>query len=458
MKYIFTITSALLLNVIAIAQAPRKVVADKIVGIVGDKIIRQSDVYNDIQDRQRHNEHVPGGAACYIMEQILTMKLLVLQAEKDSIVVTNDELEAVLENQIRGFIRKYGSKEMLEKIAGRSVYQIKEDFRHTFKDRILAERMRDKIVDGARITPQEVKEYFDKIPKDSLPLYESEVEIGEILVYPKASRDLDKLANEELNEYKQQIESGKQHFETLASLYSDDPAATENAGQYTINRTDKTVNASFMDDVFINNAFRLKEKQLSPVFKSKDGYHIILMESRAGDDAVVRHILRIPKITDAEISEAINKLDSVRSKLITGTLTFGEAAVKYSEDPYAQHTAGMMHGPNGTHLTIHQLDRNLVLSLKDLKPGGFSKPFPFTDENGKKGVHILYLRSRSAPHRENLKDDYDRLAQRALEIKKQQVLQKWIAVNIPAFYIMIDDGFKKCRELGNWMIQSTARQ
>ena len=187
--------------------------------------------------------------------------------------------------------------------------------------------MRDKIVDGVKITPQEVKAYWDKIPKDSLPFYESEVEIGEIVVYPKASRDLEKLAMDELADYKQQVESGKAKFESLAGLYSDDPEGKKNGGQLTINRTEKQ-----MDATFIQYAFRLKEGQISPVFKTKFGYFIIQMVSRAGDDAIVRYILRSPRVTDAETAIAINKLDSVRSKLIAGTMTFGEASEKYSED------------------------------------------------------------------------------------------------------------------------------
>src|SRR5581483_4549102 len=159
MKLVFTFVSALFFCVIAVAQAPRKVLADKIVGIVGDKIILKSDVYNDIQDRQRRGDPIPENADCAIMEQILTLKALVLQAEKDSIQVGDDEIDALLDNQIRGFIQMYGSKEALEEIAGRTVYQIKEDFRQTFKERKLAERMRDKIVENVKVTPQEVKEY-----------------------------------------------------------------------------------------------------------------------------------------------------------------------------------------------------------------------------------------------------------------------------------------------------------
>ena len=318
MKKIFT----LILLVSAYSGfSQQKVVADKIVGIVGDKIILKSDVFNEILDRRRRGEPVPDNAECYIMEQILTLKGLVLQAEKDSILVGDEEIDALLDNQIRGFVQQYGSKEALEEVAGRTIYQIKEDFRQSFKERELAKRMRDKIVESVRITPQEVKAYWEKIPKDSLPFYESEVEVCEIVVYPKPARDFEKLSIDELNDYKRQIETGESRIETLARLYSDDPAAKENSGQYALNRTEKA-----FDPAFVSNAFRLKEKQVSPVFKSKFGYHIIQMVSRAGDDAIVRHILRIPKITETEINTAIFKLDTVRSRLIAGSLTFGEAA------------------------------------------------------------------------------------------------------------------------------------
>jgi peptidyl-prolyl cis-trans isomerase SurA len=215
-----------------------------------------------------------------------------------------------------------------------------------------------------------------------------------------------------------------------------------------INRTEKA-----WDPAFINNAFRLKEGQVSPVFKSKFGYHIIQMVSRAGDDAEVRHILRIPRITDVETNEAINRLDSVRSKLIAGTLVFGDAVQRYSEDDDHKFTGGMIQGPDGTAMTMDQLDKDLVelLAKSNLKIGEFSKPTPFQDQRKKQGVRIVYLKSRTQPHRENLKDDYDRISQRALEVKKQQALEAWFAAKIPTFYIVIDDDFKGCSTLGRWM-------
>lgn len=445
MKYIFVLV--VLFTSAVQAQNQHKVVADKVVGIVGDKIILQSDITNAVTDLQRQGQQLPPDADCYILEQQLILKAMVLQAERDSVVIEDEEVEALLDNQIRGFISQYGSKEALEEIAGRTIYQIKEDFRQNFRERELAKRMQGKIVEGVKITPQEVKAYYDKIPKDSLAFYESEMEIGEIVLYPKASRDFEKLAMDDLAEYKRQVETGKARFESLASLYTDDPGSKNNGGQYSINRTEKQ-----WDPAFINHAFRLKEGQISPVFKSKFGYHIIQMVSRAGDDAVVRHILLIPKVTDTEINQAIEKLDSVRAKLIAGTIRFGEAVSKFSEDESSKFTGGMKQSQRGGgFLTIDELDKDLVAQLKNFKVGEFSKPTPYTDERGKKGVRIVYLKSRTEPHRENLKDDYDRVAQRAIEIKKQGVLEKWFAEKIPSYYLMIDNDFGDCKQLGSWL-------
>src|SRR5882724_7532222 len=304
-QFSFLVILAACISGTVAAQGTHKVVADKIVGIVGDKIILKSDITNEILDRQRRNESLPDNAPCLIMEQVLALKALVLQAEKDSLVVSEDEIEALLDNQVRGFIQAYGSKDALEQIAGRTVYQIKEDFRIPFKERKLAELMRNKIVEGVKITPIEVKAFFDKIPKDSLFFYESEVEIGQIIVNPKAGRELEKNAIDELTEYKKRVESGQTKFETLASLYTDDPGSKSSGGMYNINRTEKQ-----WDPTFLQAAFRLKEGQISPVVKSKFGYHIILMVNRAGDDATVRHILKIPQITDEEIKQATAHLDS----------------------------------------------------------------------------------------------------------------------------------------------------
>ena len=440
------ISAAFILLIASASMAQQKVVADKIVGIVGDKIVLKSEIAIANEDIKRQ-----GGQEqdeCTILDGMLVQKALVLQAEKDSIPVTEEEIDAEIDQKIRYFEQQYGSKEALEQIAGRTIYQMREEFRQPIKEQRMAQGMRNKIVDGIKITPTEVKEYYEKIPKDSLFFYESELQIGQIVIYPKASRDIELLAIDELNEYKTQVESGTKRFETLASLYSDDPGSKDKGGMYQINRMEKQ-----WDPVFLAAAFRLKDGQISPVIKTKFGYHIIQMVSRNGDDAVIRHILRIPQITDTESKEAIVKLDSIRQQLVSGSIEFGAAVAKYSDDENAKFTAGMLLARDGSnYLKIDELDKDMVLLLKksNLNAGQYSEPTVFTDERGKKGVRIIYLLSKSEPHRENLKDDYNKVAQRALEQKKNKALQTWFQTRISTYYIMIDGDYRNCGNLSKW--------
>lgn len=431
---------------VALYAQPKKVIADKIVAQVGDKIILRSDIYNSIQDAQRQGQPLPPNPECVLVERALIEKALVLQAERDSLPVSDEDLEASLDNQIRGFIMQYGSKEVLEEVAGKSVYQLKEDFRQPFRERSLADQMRKKIVDNIKITPNEVRAYYDKIPKDSLPFYESELEVSEIVLYPKANREVESYVTRELNEWKRQVESGEKKFDQLAKSYTEDPGSKESGGQYSINRTER-----MMDPAFISAAFKLKDGQISPVIKSQRGLHIIQMVSRSGDDAVIRHILRIPPVTDAEVKESVEKLDSVRSKLTAGSLSFGEAVNRYSEDETSKFSGGRKQGRDGSsYVTIDQLDKDMVGVIKDLKVGEYSQPVPFTDDRGKKAVRLVYLQTRTEPHRENLKDDYSKISARAIEEKRNAILEKWFQSHIPNYYIQIDKEFSGCENVKEW--------
>jgi len=451
MKRIFFFFLALVALASAQAQ-PQKIVADKIVGIVGDRIILQSDIKNAVADMQRQGTNVPDNAECLVLEQALTSKLLMLQALKDSLVVTDDEVEADLDLRVREFIRMYGTQEELERVAGKTIYQIKDDARESVRENKLAQAMQKKIVDGVRITPAEVEAYFNKIPKDSLPFYESQLEIGQIIIYPKASHDLEKYVVDELNNYKHQIETGASTFELLAKRYSEDPGSKDRGGEYQINRSDKS-----WDPAFMAAAFRLKNGEISQPVKSKFGYHLIQMVQRNGDDAVVRHILRRPPITETELAAARSKLDSARSKIIAGTLSFETAAGRYSDDETAKFTGPYITGRGGsTYVSIDELDKDVVAQLGKLNVGEISQPVDFTNERGDKGVRILFLKSRSEPHRMNLKDDYDNIAQLALQEKKYTALDKWLNTHIPNYYVMLQSDAANCSSLQKWATASTA--
>lgn len=428
-----------------------KVVADKIVGQVGDKIILKSDIVNAIADmkRQAQGQEVQLPSECQVLEGQLIRKALVLQAQKDSLSVSEEEIEAALDNQVRMFIQSYGSKEVLEEIAGKTVYQIKEDFKEAFREKKLADQMQSKIVDGIKITPTEVKAYYSKIPVDSLPFYESELEVSQIVVYPKANKDVEEYVSRQMYDYKRQIEMGVKKIEQLAKLFSEDPAVKENGGQYVLNRNDKN-----WDPAFMSASFRLKEGQVSPVVKSKFGLHIIQMISRSGDEAIVRHVLRIPPVTDDEVKEAIVKLDTVRQKLVAKQISFGEAVSKYSDDENSKFNAGSAasNRDGSTFVNIDQLDKDLIKPISAMKPGDYSKPQVYVDERGRKAVRLIYLKNRTQPHRENLRDDYNRISQRALEEKKNAVLEKWFKEHIPTYYVLIDREYAGCSGLDDWRL------
>ena len=415
---------------------PQKVIADKIGAVVGDRIILHSDIVNSIADIARQGGTIPDNAECMLMEQAIVSKVLMLQAEKDSLPVTDEEVEAELDQKIRYYIAQLGSQEALEEMAGKTIYQIKDDARESVREQKLAMAMQRKIVDNVRITPIEVKAFFDKIPKDSLPFYESELEIGQIVIYPKASREIEQYVMGEMNNYKRQLENKTTTFERLAKEVSEDPGSKDRGGQYQINRNEKT-----WDPVFMSTAFRLKEGEISAPVKSKFGYHIIQMVQRLGEDAIVRHILRIPPITDVEISTARKKLDSVRSKIIAGTVNFNAAATKYSDDEATKYAGPFLTNRDGSpYVTIDLLDKDMVTTISKMKVGDISQPVAFESEQNKKGVRIIYLKSRSEPHRMNLQDDYSRISQFALEEKKAKTLEKWLAARIPTYYIMVDPG------------------
>jgi len=441
MKKYLSLPACILLTVALSAQPgtqSKKIVADKIAAIVGDRIIMYSDIKNTIADYARQGAEIPENAECLILDQAVLSKVLMQQAEKDSLPVTDEEVDADLDLRVREFIRMYGTEKAVEELAGKSIYQIKEDARESVKEKKLAEAMQKKIVENSKITPMEVKTFFDRIPKDSLPFYESELEVGQIVVYPQASRDLEKYVIDELNHYKQLIESKSSTFEQMAKLHSEDPGSKDRGGEYQINRKDKS-----WDPSFIAAAFRLKDGEISSVVKTKFGYHIIQMVQRNGDEAVIRHILRTPPITEEETNAAISQIDSVRAKIIAGTMNFNQAALKYSQDEQQKFAGPFFTGRDGsTYVTIDELDKDIVAMLGKMKVGDISQPTVFTDEQrGKKGIRIVYLKSRSEPHRMNIKDDYNKIAQLALEEKKAKAMDKWLASKLPTYYIMIADDF-----------------
>lgn len=413
-----------------------KITIDKIVGAVGDRIVLQSDIQNAISDALRNNEQLPPNASCSILEQMLISKILALQAERDSIPLNDDEVEGTLDTRVRNWVMQFGSLDAIEDIAGKTIYQLKEDSRSAIKEQLLAQRMRNKIVETVHITPTEVKAFFDKVPKDSVPFIESELEIGQINIYPKAAKEVEDYINNEMLGYRKRIEEGTLSFADAAKKYSDDQASKDRGGFLEVNRNDKS-----WDPIFMSVVFRLKAGETSMPFKSpKFGFFLVQCESRRGDDAKIRYLLRIPPVTETEIAVAKAKLDSVRTEIVDGKISFKDAAYKYSEDEALKSYGPFVLNADGsTYVTMDQLpDKEMAMTIGTLKVGEYSQPISFQNAQSQKGVRILYLKSRTEAHRMNLQDDYSKISELALTQKKNEALSEWLEKKVPTFYVLID--------------------
>jgi len=426
--------------------------ADKILAVIGrNRIILQSELEAQAANlKQQSPETYDDSMKCGILQQMILSKMLVEQAERDSVIVSDEEVEGNLDNKLRYFItRVYGSKEKLEQVTGKTVYQIKEDNREVVKEQMLAERVQGQLLQSVAVTPTEVKAFYNKIPADSLPFFPAAVEVGEIVIDPPVSPELDAYARKQLEDIRSQIVTEGKSFETMAGIYSQDPGSRDNGGRYNdVSRVD-----GGWAPEFVVAAFKLQNGEVSPVVKTKFGYHIVQMIQRKGDRADVRHILIIPERTSADFRTALSRLDSVRAELISSKITFPQAVGKYSTDDNSKMTGGMITDlqTNASQLEVDQLDPALALMVDSLQPGSYSQPHVFVNpQTGERSCRIVYLKGRSAPHKANLQDDYSKIQQVALTQKQNQKLEQWVKEKLPTYYLRVDPEYRDCRQLAGW--------
>jgi len=437
----------------AIATTPsfaqqEKSTADKILAVVGkSRIILQSELEGEVLRMQQEDPaSFHDTMRCALLQQMILRKLLVEQAERDSVIVSDEEVEGTLENRVRYFISMYGSKENLEKISGKTIYQMKEDYREAIREGMVAERMQGNILQHVKVTPAEVQAFFKKIPVDSLPFFPAMVEMGQIVIDPEVNPELEAYARKKLEDIRNDIVKNGKSFETQATFYSEDPGSRDNGGDLgVIGRKDVV-------SEFAAAAFKLQNGEISPIVKTKFGYHIIQMVRRQGEQAHLRHILIKPQYTSADYQKALDKLDTVRSLLIAGKTTFQEAVGKYATDEMSTRTGGMIADmqTGSTLLEVDKLDPDLALMVDYMKPGMFSKPQLFTRGPNDKSARIVYMKSKIDPHKANLTDDYSRIQDAALQQKKSQKMDSWLAEKAPTYYVKIAEEYKTCPSLQVW--------
>jgi peptidyl-prolyl cis-trans isomerase SurA len=451
----FAAVCLILIASLAPARAQSPTSADKIVAIVGrNRIVLQSELEQQAQQaaqQQNNGEPLSDSLRCLLLQEMIMSKMLVEQAERDSLLVTDEEVEGNLDNRIRYYIQLYGSKERLESSVGKTIYQMKEDNRDVIKEQMMADKVKSKLLQNVHVTPAEVQAFYNKIPKDSLPLFPATVEVGEIVMDPPTNPELDKYAREKLEDIRKQIVTDGKSFETMAGLWSEDPGSRDNGG-----RIDDVTRDGYAPE-FVTAAFRLQNGEVSPVVKTKFGYHIIQMIKRKGEQVDVRHILIRAQHTSDDYRAALLKLDSVRSQIIAGKLTFSEAVSKYSTDENSKMTAGMIadRRSGSTQLEADQLDPQLALMLDSLKPGSISQPQQYKTARDEISTRIVYLKSQTEPHKANLRDDYSKIQNVAKAQKEHEKMEAWITERLPTYYLKIDPDFATCPSLQRWSARTS---
>jgi len=422
-------------------------ILDRVAAIVGDFIVLQSDIESQYMQYLAQGHNVPD-MKCMIFKELLEEKLLLNQAKIDSIEIPEGSVQVELERRIQHFINMMGSREELEQYFNKSILEIKADFKEPIKNQLITQRMQNEIIGDLTVTPSEIRAYFNKIPKDSLPKIDSQIEYEQIVMYPVLTEQAIFDVKDRLLNLRRRITEGES-FETLAILYSEDGSSSMGGeiGFFT---------KSELDPEYAKIAFSLKEGQVSKIVESSFGFHIIQLISRRDDRVNTRHILMKPTVTSEARNNAISRLDSIVDLVKSDSVSFLFAARMYSEDKDTRLSGGLVINPqnNSSWFEYNQLPTNDYLVLRDMKTDDISEPFESTDKNGKIIYKIVKLKSRTEPHQANLQQDYHLFKQLALQEKNMKVINKWIREKQDETYIHIDKALNSCEFLRNgWLVQ-----
>jgi len=436
--------------IISVAQAQKKHTLDKIAGVVGNSIILQSDIELKYASYLAQGNPPNPSIKCQILQSLLTQKLLAQQAVIDSVDVKDDDVDGDVDRRMRGMIQRAGGQERLEQFLGRSIIQYKDEIRADIREELIAQKMQQKITSNVNTTPQDVKKFFDGIPKDSLPSFNKEVEVGEIVFNPKLTKAEKEASRQKAEDLLKRIKAGED-FGALARLYSQDPQSAVDGGD--LGFSDRS---SFVKE-FSAMAFKLKAGEISPVFETDFGFHFLQVIERRGEQVHVRHILIIPAITQESLDRAKAKADSIYTLMEKNkkVVDFSTAAAYYSDNKDTKYNGGMMLNAENvqersTYIPTDKLDPQVALVTDTMKVGSISKPLLFTGSDGKKAYKILYLKSSTNAHKANLAQDYPKLKEYATNDKINRTVSEWFQKKRKQTFIKIDPEYQSCPQLKGW--------
>ncbi len=439
-----------LLTLSANAIAQNKVI-DKIIAQVGEEIIMLSDIQQSKIQMIQEGMEVSDKDDGRILEELLFQKLLLNQAKIDSIDVSDDQVNANLEQRIRYFESQIGGREELEKFYGKSIAQIKGEFFKTIRETMLSEAMQDKITENLVVTPKDITEFFNELPMDSIPYINSKISVAQIVIYPEITEEDKVKAFNEIRKIREDVTNGSVSFQAAATRYSEDPGSKFKDGDLGW-QTKGT-----MVPEFEAAAFSLNKNEISPVFETQYGYHFLQLMDRKGDNYRVRHVLISTKADDKALDEAALRIEEIYKEIKSTSISFGKAAERYSDDDGSKNNGGKIVNPYTNDYfwdinNINEIDPQLYRVIQGLSIGQMTRPSLYENYRDQKlGLRIVKLLDKTEPHAANLKDDYQLIQKACTESKKQGIMDKWINDKISGAYIRIDDDYKNSDFDYKWM-------
>lgn len=429
-------------------------VIDEVVWVVGDEAILKSDVEAMRLQGEMEGMKWNGDPDCIIPEQLAVQKLFLHQAALDSIEVTEAEVAKSVDQQINYWINNAGSREKLEEWKKMTISQMRESLHDDFKNHQLIEKMKSQLVKDIKVSPADVRRYFDKMPSDSIPLIPTEVEVEILTQAPKISQEEINRVKNDLRDYTTRVTNGEISFAALARLYSEDPGTASQGGEF-----DDYVGRGMLDPAFAAVAFNLTDpKKISKIVETEYGYHIIQLIDKRGDKIKVRHILRIPKVSPEAVTKAEERLDSIAADIRDNKFSFEAAASYLSDDKDTKNNNGLMANQSEDGYTskfrMRDLPTEIARVVDTLKVGEVSKAFNMVNKKGKTVCVIAKLKNRVDAHRATITEDFQAMKDIVLAKRRADFLKEWVQKKIKSTYIRINDKYKNCNfEYDGWVKQ-----
>lgn len=442
MKKRVIIATTLFIATLAMAHVNRDNIIEEVVWVVGDEPIYRSEVETQIQQMQYEGQKIEGDPYCVIPEMIAVQKLYLHQAKLDTIVVSESSVMQEVEMRLNYFIEQLGSKEKVEEYFRKPIKDIREELAEYVRNNNIVQEVQRTLVSDIKVSPSEVRKFYNSIPKDSLPTIPMQVEVQVIALYPQVPQQETDNVKARLREFSEQVNSGEREFSTLAILHSEDPGSAMRGGELGF------VSKGTLAPEFAAVAFNLNDtKKVSKIVETEFGYHIIQLIEKRGDQINCRHILLKPHISMSDITAAVNQLDSVRTDILNEEFTFEKAAQYISQDKDTRFNEGLMSNANtgSPRFEMSELPQDIAKAVATLEVGEISQPISTIDvKNNKEVVMLVKLRSRRPAHRADLTNDYQVIANMLEAKKRGEILQDWIDKKRRDTYVRIKEEWRNC--------------